>query len=170
MRNTSYDALDVARHIINYVNNKGGAISNLKLQKLLYFIQGFFLILKKKPCFKDDIEAWDFGPVVPNVYFEFRKYGSGSIPKIETIYKFSILEDFGDELGISGEKYEDKINLEDAQLIDDVVNALKNHSASALVTMTHKQDPWKNTYEKHNIHNVISIDCISDYFKERYLS
>lgn len=53
----SYKVLDVCRYVIDYSNEKEYGISNLKLQKILYFIQAYFLI--KQPsrcCFDDRIE------------------------------------------------------------------------------------------------------------------
>ena len=86
----SYDVLEVCRHVINYSNEKEYGISNLKLQKVLYFIQAYFLIDKTKnaPCFDDKIEAWNFGPVVPAAYHEYKQYGSGDIPTIESYILF----------------------------------------------------------------------------------
>ena len=57
----SYKVLDVCRHVINYSNEHDYGISNLKLQKVLYFIQAYFLTKKKDhtPCFDEKIEAWD---------------------------------------------------------------------------------------------------------------
>ena len=59
--------LDVSRYIINYCNENYYLISNLKLQKILYFVQAFFLEAKNEECFREEIEAWDFGPVIPEV-------------------------------------------------------------------------------------------------------
>lgn len=69
------DTLNVARYIINYSNQEKYGISNLRLQKLLYFVQAYYLISSGNPCFGDRIEAWDFGPVVPVVYHEFKRFG-----------------------------------------------------------------------------------------------
>lgn len=68
-----YDVLDISRHIINYSDEKDYGVSNLKLQKLLYFVQAYFMLEKKDhaPCFHEKIEAWDFGPVVPEAYQEW---------------------------------------------------------------------------------------------------
>lgn len=52
-----YNVLDVCRYVINYSNDKDYDISNLKLQKLLYFIQAYFLINKNETCFNETIEA-----------------------------------------------------------------------------------------------------------------
>ena len=77
-----YDAIDVARYVINYSQEIGSPVSNLKLQKILYFIQGIYLSTLDKPCFSDDIEAWGFGPVISDVYHEFKGFGSNDIPTI----------------------------------------------------------------------------------------
>lgn len=54
-----YNVLEICSYIINYSNEKEYDISNLKLQKLLYFIQIYFLINNDEPCFEEKIEAWD---------------------------------------------------------------------------------------------------------------
>ena len=55
-----YRALDVAEYVIRKANAIDDPISNLKLQKILYFIQAEFLITKNRPCFREEIEAWGF--------------------------------------------------------------------------------------------------------------
>ena len=78
----TYNVLTVCRHIIKFSNEKDYGISNLKLQKILYFVQAYFLLKKDdhSPCFAEKIEAWDFGPVVPEAYREYERFGSGDIP------------------------------------------------------------------------------------------
>ena len=66
--NMIYQALDVGHYVINCCRKNQYLISNLKLQKVLYFIQATFLIKTGNACFNDKIEAWDFGPVIPNIY------------------------------------------------------------------------------------------------------
>jgi uncharacterized phage-associated protein len=87
-----YDVLDVCRHIINYSEKEDYGVSNLKLQKLLYFVQAYFMLEKKDhaPCFHEKIEAWDFGPVVPEAYQEWAQYGSCDIPMIKTTFGIPI--------------------------------------------------------------------------------
>lgn len=62
-----YSAVIAAQYIILRCNQLGKSISNLKLQKMLYFLQAEFLVSQDRPCFRERIEAWDFGPVVPEV-------------------------------------------------------------------------------------------------------
>lgn len=77
-----YNALDVARYIIDYEATQGRTVSNLRLQKLLYFVQCVFLGILGRACFSDEIEAWDYGPVVPKVYRAYKEYGSTVIPAL----------------------------------------------------------------------------------------
>ncbi|MBQ8682011.1 MAG: DUF4065 domain-containing protein [Bacilli bacterium] len=70
--NNIYSALDIVKYIIISEREKGHIISNLKLQKVLYFIQAEFLVIKNEPCFKEDIIATDFGPIILEVYHEYK--------------------------------------------------------------------------------------------------
>ena len=54
----AYKALDIARYVIDYSNYKKHRIINLRLKKILYFIQADFLIFKQRSYFDDKIEAW----------------------------------------------------------------------------------------------------------------
>lgn len=161
-----YRAIDVARYIVNYTNACGDTITNLKLQKLLYFVQGCFLILREKPCFKDKIEAWDFGPVVPNVYYKFREYGSNSIPTVTKIFVYNKNNLFG----VRSKSYDDSIiSRRDKLLINEVVDVFRETSATTLVKITHDQSPWKSTYKSEEKHNIITQEQIKDFFSKKYL-
>lgn len=142
----AYRALDVAEFIVKRCNEKKRNISNLKLQKILYFVQAEFLVNEHGPCFDENIEAWDFGPVVPEVYRHYRIYGSTSIPYIPDDYVFPFSKD-------------------DRLLIDEIVDACAIYSASALVEITHRQDPWKKAYRS-SYRAVISNESIKQYFLE----
>lgn len=147
-----YDALSVAHYIIDYCNEHGRGISNLKLQKLMYFVQAEFLVStpKNTPCFKDRIEAWDFGPVVPNVYHQYKLFGSAIIPaKMNDVLV----------------PYYENIAFEDQLLIDSIVDDASKYTASQLVQITHNQAPWKNAYRR-GYNNVITNRSILDYFRE----
>lgn len=158
-----YDVLDVARYIINYSNEKGYEISNLKLQKILYFVQAYFLYLdKEKPCFYEAIEAWDFGPVVPEVYREYKQYGSGNIPTVKSYIKYS----HGNYWNAKKFSFEDRnIQQEDKIKINKMVDALSKYSATDLVTITHNQNPWRDAY-KPFLNNKISNESLWEYFHE----
>ena len=67
-------AIDVAKHIVHFFQEAGDPVSNLKLQKLLYYVQGWSLALDDKPAFEERLEAWVHGPVQPSVYGTFKHY------------------------------------------------------------------------------------------------
>lgn len=144
MKKAKYDVLEVSRHIINYSNRMRYGVSNLKLQKLLYFVQAYFLAFTESgtPCFKEKIEAWDFGPVVPNVYYYFCGYGA---MKIMNYYD----EDFS-------------LNYEDRQIIDKIIIEKRDMDPWQLVEETYRAGgAWDKTYKKgFGNREVISIALI----------
>ena len=157
----SYNVLDVARYIINYGNDNNCNISNLRLQKILYFVQATFYIDKNEPCFNEEIEAWDFGPVIPEVYHEYKRYGRNEIPHIEEYIDFSKGVWEATEMAYN----ENIIDERDRELINEVIDSSRQYSANELVEITHDQSPWKNAYVR-GWNNVISKESIKEYFIE----
>ena len=80
----TYKALDIAYKLIYTAQedepNGGERLTNLKLQKLLYYQQGYHLAVFGTPLFDEQVEAWMYGPVVPCVYDEFSNSGSNVLP------------------------------------------------------------------------------------------
>lgn len=139
-----YSALDVAPYVISR-SNRAGAISNLKLQKVLYFIQAEFLVVQNAPCFAEQIEAWDFGPVVPVVYYCYRIYSGAAIP---------LLQDDGFCL----------FNKRDKKLADGVIDECEKYSAAELADIVHRQTPWREAYRRRGI---ITNESLKEFFNER---
>lgn len=140
-----YSAMNVANYILRYYSQRDTWISNLKLQKILYFLQAQFMVSKNKPLFIDEIEAWDCGPIVTSVYHNFKILGGASIPVIHQ------------------EKYPYYVEWEDATIINAVLDELKPYTATDLLQIIHNQRPWKNAY--YNGRNI-SIYELQDYFKD----
>ena len=69
---------EISDYIIVQSRNENMTVSNLKLQQLLYYAQGWHLALWGNKLFNERIEAWIMGPVIPAVYHKFKLYG-GSI-------------------------------------------------------------------------------------------
>lgn len=140
--------MKIADYVVQRCNKDlHSSISNLKLQKILYFIQAAFLVTKNAKCFSEDIEAWDFGPVVPAVYYNYRVFGSSNIPVITKLDCGFICD-------------------EDRKLLNEIIDECSDYSASYLVDVTHNQTPWKEAYSKPGRNNVISTESIRDYFLE----
>ena len=161
MNGGKYDALDVANYIVNYSIDEGTPVSNLKLQKLLYYVQAASVIEKKYgyPMFQDEICAWTYGPVVENVYHEFKSYANMVIDdhvneKI-TDYGFGYDDNY-DPVGIIDEN--------DGILIQRVVNSYRRTSPLEMVRKTHNEMPWKNAYSKGEL--SIEIKKIKEYYQK----
>lgn len=125
--------------------DSGDTISNLKLQKLVYYAQGFHLAIFDAPLFQEKIEAWTHGPVVPDLYHNFKKYGSGSIPPCNNL-DLSIFDD------------------PTKSLLDEVYNIFNQFSGWALRNMTHEEAPWKNHEADAS---VIPLEEMKTFFKTR---
>lgn len=140
-----YSALDIAKYIIGYEHSKERSITNLRLQKLLYFVQAKALCDNKSSCFFEDMEAWDFGPVVPNVYYAYKIFGAMDIIERSVV------------------DIEKKLK---EKVINPMLEQCADYPTFQLVEITHEQDPWKNAREKGQ-HAVITKESIKDYFSKK---
>lgn len=141
-------AIDVAKFLL-YLSSQDphvNDLSNLKLQKLLYYCQGTSFRLFGKPVFKEPIEAWQFGPVVKEVYRRFSIFGSMPIPLT-----------FNDEINNLN-----ALTTQDIKSIGVVWNKYSRLTASQLVEMTHRENPWRNAWR--NNKKIINHGDIENEF------
>lgn len=145
-------ASSVANRIIEQCHKKqNGDINLTKLQKLAYYVQGWHLAVFGDTAFNDEIEAWQFGPVVPSLYHRFKYLSGVSIPE---------------EHQYANAKYKD-LTPEQIDLIDEIVDAYGSNSAAKLVELTHKKGtPWANVYQPNHVGTTIPIGLIESYFKQ----
>lgn len=146
-----YNVLDICRFIIHYENSDGQQVTNLRLQKLLYFLQATFLINKNVECFHEDLEAWRYGPVIPVAYMEYFFFCSCSI------------EDYGNIDSIKSALD----NNGDRNLIEAFLVSSRNLNTSELVAISHKQDPWRKAFREGN-KTVISKNSMRVFFKHEF--
>ena len=136
---------DVADFFLAQMSEEcGDTISNLKLQKLVYYAQGFHLAVTDKPLFVEKIKAWDHGPAVPQLWHRFKQYGAGSIPKPAQV-DFSVFSESQKEL------------------LSEVYRIFGQFSAWKLRNMTHIEPPWKDT----KTGEVITHKAMKEYFKTK---
>lgn len=141
----AYKALDIAKYVINYEHSKKREITNLRLQKLLYFVQAKVLVETGSPCFDDDMVAWDFGPVVPAVYYTYKIFGSWDI----------LLNSASPA-----------VSKEISSNMDSILDYCKDYPTFQLVEITHKQTPWI-TARRMGQNTVITKKSISEYFRQQ---
>lgn len=135
-------ALDIAQYFINH--SYGGQlddVTNMKLQKLLYYAQGYNLALHGEPLFDEDIENWSHGTVVPCVYHEFKCFGKQIIPPTPNF---------------DMSKFSERVK----SVLEFVCRDYAKFSAWKLREMTHDESPWKDTKRD----EVITKDSIRSFF------
>lgn len=124
-----YRAKEVANFFLELGMKENIPITPLKLQKLVYFAHGWCLAIKKEPLIQESIEAWRHGPVISNLYYEFREFGSEPITRLAKLSKRS------------------DIYLNDGftpLLLMKVWDEYKEYTAFELSAMTHlPETPWK---------------------------
>ena len=139
-------AKDVSLYVIDWGHKHHSEITNLRLQKLLYFIQGENIRANNPRLIEDNFYAWKLGPVIPSVYEEYRIYSSFVIPHF--VVK---------ELPVFGER--------DQEVIEYTLEAYSQYSTWDLVNLTHSQAPWKYSYEIFGNSALIPYESIERYFK-----
>ena len=140
-------AKQVADYILSLSDpDEGDIISHLKLQKLLYYAQGFHLAVFDEPIFSETICAWDHGPVIETLYHEYKSYGAGAIPVPDHI-------DF------------DAFSEDQKELLNEVYTVYGQYSAWRLRALTHEEPPWALTPRGFGI----SHESMEDYFKAQLI-
>ena len=123
------DAREVANYFLKKQEESSSKqrITNLKVQKLCYYAQGFALAKLGRPLFSDNIEKWTFGPVVSSLYWEYKRYGYSPLP-------------------IPNEDLDlNRFTPEVRHILDTVNSVYGVFSATQLKNMTHMESPWLET-------------------------
>jgi uncharacterized phage-associated protein len=142
-----YTADEVADAIIAFGLDHGDSVTNLRLQRLLYYAQGWHLALHGEPAFDDRIEAWLNGPVVPDVY---RKY---------LLFKHNLLDTPTTEADLTPDLREH---------VRDIWDAYGHLSSYHLERMSTAEPPWRNARgslsDGEACENPLSLTDMKDFF------
>ncbi|MDR3302895.1 MAG: DUF4065 domain-containing protein [Treponema sp.] len=131
-------------------NDKEGGcdlITNMKMQKLVYYCQGFYLALYDTPLFAEPLEAWEHGPVCPPLYHELKAHGANPLP-------------------YNGDDFYETLNKQEVELILEIYGVYGQFAAWRLREMTHQAPPWRDT----PFHQVIPHDLMNTYFKTQLIA
>jgi uncharacterized phage-associated protein len=120
----------VADYFLSFSNETGDLISNLKLQKLVYYAQAWHLGAEETPLFSEEFEAWVHGPVIPELYQEYKSFGWKPILKegMEQLSYEAIREQFPEE---------------SREVLDNVANHYMAKGAFELEMQSHREMPWQ---------------------------
>jgi|LakMenEpi03Aug12_release.lakeMendotaPanAssembly.Ray.scaffolds.fasta_scaffold324548_2 uncharacterized phage-associated protein len=122
----------VSDYFIALSNETGNLISNLKLQKLVYYAQAWHLANFKKDLFVEDFQAWVHGPVMPALYGEYKMFGWKPIIR-EDLTSVKLLE------------IKQLLSNEVLSLLDLITDEYFGMSAFELEQLTHNEEPWVNS-------------------------
>ena len=139
---------------LSYIFEQMKEITPLALQKILYFIQGIYMVLFDKPLYSEDCQAWVHGPVYEKVYDLFKDF------------KYNPIED--DRFVIFKDRFEE-LSEQEKRVIDLVINTFGKYSGKVLEDITHEELPWKNARADYEAsepsREIICKNDIKNYFK-----
>ena len=141
-------AIDVANFFVDMANNDpDDCMTNLRVNKLLYFAQAWSLVRRGERLFNSQIQAWQYGPVVPEVYQAFKPCGRERISSV------------------SGEYSPDLFDSDELTILLDVLREYGKYSSPALVGFTHaKGTPWEKVYDCDKRGIEITDESLIEYF------
>jgi len=145
----------VADYILGkIVMDEGDSITNLKLQKIVYYCQAWSLALLDERLFDDEIEAWVHGPAVMNLYQRFKDSGNQAIDTASTITDPLV-----------------DLSSQERALIDDVWESYGPLSGAQLRNLTHSEAPWQKARgscgEFDHCRTAISETEMRDFYRSR---
>ena len=144
----NHKAIEVARLFLYWANQEGEVITNLKMQKLLYYAQAWHLVNFHKPLFTDKIEAWKLGPVVQQVYQKFKVHGPRPIA-------------YQDHKGAEESIFERK----SLDFLKEFYGIYIKVPAHDLVNMSHSERPWISAFKRNE---SIDLNTMEDFYTKQY--
>ncbi|WP_373402816.1 Panacea domain-containing protein [Candidatus Phytoplasma solani] len=137
--------------VVDFFLKKDKKLNKTKIQKLLYYSQGYYIAKYDNVLFPERIEAWPYGPVVPDVYAEALRQ------EIQPFFKYFDFEN---------EKSNLPLTIEQKEILEQVFNKFGYMTASQLTKLTHKEEPWKKTYDPEKLYSscVIEPNILCDFF------
>jgi uncharacterized phage-associated protein len=137
-----------AAKFLRAIYREGDSFSQLKLQKLLYYAQGAALVLFQRPLFTEPIQAWERGPVVPQIWQEYTEYHDSVLPRPEG--------------------YDPTVLPADARyVLEGVYSDYGQFDAGELIDMTHDEQPWKDAWNETTRNEVITDESLFAFFSTK---
>jgi uncharacterized phage-associated protein len=143
-----YSAISVADEILRVAKRHGKALTPLQLMKLVYIAHGFHLAVKETDLFPDRIEAWKYGPVIPDLYHATKQYGRNTIP----------LEKIDDASATN-------VDSDTSLFLQEVYDKYGHLTGIELSNLTHQSGtPWDQVYRD----GIFGIEIPDDIIQNHY--
>lgn len=154
-----YDVNTIADYVIMYLNgDERFLLINLKLQKLMYYIQAWSLGINGEKMMNARFEAWVHGPVCRQLYDRFKS--------TKSLYATIDKEDVKDENAICS------IAAEDREFINYILENFARYSGTQLETMSHSELPWiearNGAAPMAHCENEISENTMKAFYGKKY--
>lgn len=151
-----FNPKSIANYFLQLAESSGETISPMKLQKLVYYAHGWYAGYTGQPLINEAVEAWQYGPVIPSLYHEFKMYGSKDIK--------SKASDF-DGNGFSVVELPEDSNIQ--AFLNNIWKSYGKFTGLKLSEMTHAVDsPWYKTWQEHP--GVRGADIPFENLKEHF--
>jgi uncharacterized phage-associated protein len=145
-----YNSITIADEILRLAKRAGSQLTPLQIMKLVYIAHGWSLALRGRDLFPDRIEAWKYGPVIPDLYQATKHYGRNPIP-LDRV-------DVEKPSAVDGETL---------TFLSDVYDKYGGFSGIELSALTHKSGtPWSQVFRD----GVLGIEIPDKLIKEHYVS
>lgn len=166
------DIKDVARYIGLSLINKGLSVSPLKLQKVLYYVQSWNMVIfgRDKTLFPQAPQAWVNGPVYPEIYYEYKD-------KVPNMCDHLDATDFGTDsahIDKTLQELAEKLSFskDQIELLDSIFMLYGSKSQNDLIFLTHSEKPWVEARGSlspfQRSEKSISLDTMYSFYKDRY--
>lgn len=155
-----HSSIAIANEFIKRARARGVSLSHMQIQKLVYLAHGWCMAVTGKELVEDDIEAWEFGPVIRRLYDALRQYGASEVSRLIRWGQDTPFPSDDAETAIA------QLSAEEEAVINKVWDTYGKYRAFQLSALTHSPDsPWSKVY-KPSENKVIDNNLIYDYFSQ----
>lgn len=167
-----HDIKDIAKYVGLSLISKGLSVSPLKLQKILYYVQSWYMVFygRANTLFSQAPQAWVNGPVYPDIYYQYRDKVANMCDHLDAKHfdtddknVTNTLQNLADNL---------KLSAEEIELLDSIFMLYGSKSQNGLIFLTHAEKPWVEARGSlspfQRSENEISLDTMYDFYKNRY--
>ncbi|KUR71540.1 MAG: DUF4065 domain-containing protein [Negativicutes bacterium] len=145
------DARIVANKFLELAQDDARGLTPMQVLKLVYIAHGWSLGIHGRPLIEQSVQAWQYGPVIPDLYHAMKGFGGGFVAGY-----------------LPSRAYEtpDRLTGQEARLIEDVYRLYGHMTGIQLSRITHAENtPWSMTYEPGSSGEVIPADLIAEHYR-----